>query len=248
MLSRGEVNNKPEGRRAAPARKPSVRRRRTVASVLIADGDTLFRVGLRETVAELFPTAEIREAGSCAALDAALRNGDAQLVLLDLCLPGLGGYLWLAERRKQHRDVLWIAVSGIDTPQIRHRTLALGVARFVSKRASRDAIAAAVRAAVAGPRRAARVPPRERQLLEGLARLTRAELRVLVALPDTPSHRHIMRSLGVALPTVKTHMSRILAKLGLRNRTEAAVVASKLSRIDSPSLCIDWVPSGPRAD
>ena len=212
MLDRGKDSSKVnEPRRARKA----VARRHSIATVLIADGDTLFRVGLRDTVVQLFQGADIREVGTCGALNAALSAGEFDLILLDLGL---------------------------------QRALALGVARFVSKRASRETIAAAVLSAVHGPRRAARMPAREQQLIDGLTRLTRAELRVLMALPDNPSHRHLMRALGVALPTVKTHMSRILAKLGLRNRTEAAVVASKLSNIESPSLCIDWTPTVPVND
>ena len=245
MLDRGKDSSKVNGLRRA---RKAVARGRNIATVLIADGDTLFRVGLRDTVVQLFEGANIREVGTCGALNAALSAGEFDLILLDLGLPGLNGYLWLVERRKQLRRTLWIAVSGIDTPRVRQRALALGVARFVSKRASRETIAAAVLSAVHGPRRAARMPAREQQLIDGLTRLTRAELRVLMALPDNPSHRHLMRALGVALPTVKTHMSRILAKLGLRNRTEAAVVASKLSNIESPSLCIDWTPNVPVND
>ena len=219
-----------------------------VGTILVADADTMFRVGLSELLGGLFPGARIVEAADAQQLAAALRAAAFDLVLLDLVLPGVKGYLWLAELRQQHPGPIWIAVSGIDTPIVRQRALALGLARVVSKRASSAALSAAVLSTVRGWRRAPRLPPREQRLIDGLTRLTRAELRLLATLPDNPSHRHIMRTLGVALPTVKTHMSRILAKLGLRNRTEAAVVASKLSHVESRSLCIDHVPATRDAD
>jgi len=216
---------------------------RHVGAILVADADTMFRFGLIEVLGGLFPGARIVEAPDASRLTGALREQPFDLVLLDLALPGVKGYLWLAELRQQHPEPTWVAVSGIDAPLVRQRALALGLARVVSKRSSSAALSAALLSTVRGARRAARLPPREQRLIDGLMRLTRAELRVLATLPDNPSHRHIMRTLGVALPTVKTHMSRILAKLGLRNRTEAAVVASKLSHVESRSLCIDHVPA-----
>ncbi|HUR41415.1 MAG TPA: response regulator transcription factor [Verrucomicrobiae bacterium] len=213
-----------------------------IRSVLIADGDTLFRVGLRETVAQLLPEADIAEAGSASGLAATLSARPADLVLLDLGLPGLRGYLWLLLRRRQHRGTPWLAVSGIDTPRVRARALACGIARFVSKRASSDTIAAAVRAALRGAEQRAVLPASERRLIESLGRLTPAELRMLAALPEHSSQRELMRALNVSLPTVKTHMSRVLAKLQLRNRTEAAVLASRLSILTAPSLAIDRRP------
>jgi DNA-binding NarL/FixJ family response regulator len=89
------------------------------------------------------------------------------------------------------------------------------------------------------PRPARALPPAERRLIEGLRALTPAELTLFALLPDNPSHRHLMQALGIALPTVKTHMSRILQKLALRNRTEAAVVANRLSSLNTAPLCLD---------
>lgn len=240
MLNRGRGTQPTERRGAALPRVRRASATRKITAVVLADADTLFRTGLHEAAAEVLPDAAFSEVGSYEALLATLRQQPSDLVLLDLGLPGLNGYLSLLALRQQYPAKRFVAVSGIDAPAVRQRALAFGIARFISKRASRDAIAATLTIAT-GPRRSSGRPPaRERRLIEGLFALTRAELNVLAALPDNPSHRHIMKSLGIALPTVKTHMSRILAKLGLRNRTEAAIVASKLASFASPSLCLDW--------
>jgi DNA-binding NarL/FixJ family response regulator len=209
-----------------------------VRKLVIADDDSMFRIGLRDALVGLYPKAELIEANNHAALLAALQAHHPDLVLLDPALPGVNGYVPLLILLQRHRNTRFVAVSSVDGTVVANRALALGLAGFVSKRATQERIAKVVVRAVQR-RTASRIEPDERRLIDGLHRLTPAELQVFTLLPDNASHRHLMKALDIALPTVKTHMSRILAKLALRNRTEAAIVAKRLSVLNARTLCID---------
>jgi DNA-binding NarL/FixJ family response regulator len=222
------------GRSRAARRGPE-----QIRHVVLADQEALYRVGLREALGELFRHARVDEAASFEGLLKALAQAPAEVVLLDGALPGLAGYLSLLVLAQRFPDTCFIAVSAIDDAVVARRALACGLSGFASKRASRERIAQAVASALRRPRPARALPPAERRLIEGLRALTPAELTLFALLPDNPSHRHLMQALGIALPTVKTHMSRILQKLALRNRTEAAVVANRLSSLNTAPLCLD---------
>lgn len=207
------------------------------ARIVVADDETLFRLALCEAARDLFPDAAIREVRTYAELHAALRESP-ELALLDPRLSGMRGYLSLLALRQRFPATRLFAIAGSSAPGFAQRALALGVAGCVSKRASprriSRAIARAGRGAGRRPPALRPMPTRERRLMRALQALTPAELAVFALLPDNPSHRHLMSALGIAMPTVKTHMSRILDKLELPNRTAAAVLANRLADLDSP--------------
>lgn len=209
------------------------------ACIVVADEEVLFRLALCDTVHTLFPQARVREAGSYDQLASALRD-EPDLVLLDPALPGMRGYLSLLALHQRFPRIRVVALSGQDTPGAALRARATGLADYVSKRATPLRITRAIARAArrkADPATALRqLPPRERRLMTGLRALTPAELTMFALLPDNPSHRHLMLALGIAMPTVKTHMSRILDKLKLRNRTAAAVLANRLGSMTEPWL------------
>lgn len=213
-----------------PARPQAVQR------VVVADNDSLFRVGLRNMLTGMFPGAVVVEVNCCEALETVLAAAPADLALIDLGLPQLSGYLSVLTLLQHHPRTRFVAISGLEPPLAAPRVLALGMSGFVSKRAPHDKIA---RVVAQLRRQPCRVPPRERSLIDGLLRLTPTETRMFTLLPDNPSHRHIMQALNIALPTVKTHMSRILQKLDLRNRTEAAIVAKRLTIFEVRRLYIE---------
>lgn len=229
-----------EGRHRIPvALKTLARHRYAPSKVVIAGNDSFFRIGLKQSLADLFPDSLVVDACTYPALISALQPCDVDLVLLDLGLPGLNGYLSILALRQLHGTTRLLAISGIDAPLVSHRLRALGITGFASKRCSRERIGKVISSVAHRRTRAlSKLPLQERKLIDGLIRLTPAELNLFAQLPDKPSHLHIMKALGIALPTVKAHMSQILKKLDLRNRTEAAVVANQLSVLTSPSLVL----------
>jgi NarL family two-component system response regulator LiaR len=152
-------------------------------------------------------------------------------VLLDLFLPGLDGIGVLA-RMKQDRpatEVLMLTSSSDDEHLL--AAIRAGALAYLPKTAGVDQVIASVQAAARGesmlePRIAARlvrevreVPLRRRPLDD----LSPRELEVLAALARGRSNREIARALAISEETVKAHVSRILAKLQLGDRTQAAI-------------------------
>lgn len=238
MRKNGHARPLPTRSGRPPARSAAGKAPRpaTIQRVVIADNDSLYRVALRELLGQLYPGAAVVPAASEQELEAALAQARTDLTLVDLGLPGLDGYLSIFKLLKRHPRTRFIAVTGLEPPLAASRLSAFGMAAFVNKRAPRDKLSKVLTA----PRRARQsVPASEKKLIAGLLRLTPAETEVFTRLPENASHRQLMEALDVALPTIKTHMSRILAKLSLRNRTEAAIVAQRLALFDAPTLTLE---------
>jgi two-component system, NarL family, response regulator LiaR len=155
------------------------------------------------------------------------------VVLLDLLLPDEDGITVLKRLRDAHPDLVVVVLTS--APDDAHLLAALhgGAASYLQKTASIGEVIATVRAAAAGQ---STLPPgvtarllhaiRERERAsEPLQRLTPRELDVLAAVARGQSNRDIARALHISEETVKTHVSSILAKLGLADRTQAAIYA-----------------------
>ncbi|MEE1667322.1 response regulator [Streptomyces sp. NPDC003631] len=160
------------------------------------------------------------------------------VVLMDIRMPGLGGIE--ATRRitadAPHPRVLVLTTFDLD--EYVYDALRAGASGFLLKDASADQLAEAVRVVAAGD--ALLAPGITRRLIAEFSRLTDApraplkqrvgdlterETEVLALIAQGLSNAEIAGSLVVAEQTVKTHVGRILVKLGLRDRTQAAVFA-----------------------
>jgi NarL family two-component system response regulator LiaR len=205
--------------------------------VLIADDHKVVRQGLRFLL-ESEPGIEVagEAADGAAALDA-IRALHPDVVLLDLLMPrvdGLGVLAALAEQAAGPGGSRAPAVLVLtSSPDDQHLVQAIraGALSYLPKTAGVDQVIEAVRAAARGesilqPSATARLL---RELRQGnadpLARLTPRETDVLKAIAQGRSNREIARALTVSEETVKSHVSAILAKLGLTDRTQAAIFA-----------------------
>jgi DNA-binding NarL/FixJ family response regulator len=200
-------------------------------SVLIADDHPVVRQGISVL---LSVHDDLLVAGEAADGDETLRLA-AQLqpdvLLLDLKLPQLDGVevlRGLPERSAGTRAL--VLTSAADRAQVA-LALQAGAAGFLYKDVDPDALVRAIRsvhdghtllAAEVADMLSARPPGRGGG---GLGALTRREREVLALLADGQSNREIGRALGVTEKTVKTHVSSVLAKLGVADRTQAAVLA-----------------------
>ena len=203
--------------------------------VLIADDHKVVRQGLRFLL-ESEPGIEIAgEAADGVAALGAMRAMRPDVVLLDLLMPGLDGLGVLAainEDVAAGRPVAAVIVltSSADDQHL-IQAIRAGALSYLPKTAGVDQVIDAVRAAARGesvlqPAAMARLL---RELRQGgndpLERLTPRETDVLKAIAQGRSNREIARSLALSEETVKTHVSAILAKLGLADRTQAAIFA-----------------------
>jgi DNA-binding NarL/FixJ family response regulator len=204
--------------------------------LVIADDHPLFRGALREAVTGLFDRAEIAEAGTFDEVAELLeRDGDVDLVLLDLAMPGIRGFSGLMYLRAQYPAVPVIVVSANDDPVAIRRCMDFGSSGFIPKTLGvdqmREAIAAIIKGGVWTPPdvdlRAA-TDAATAELMARMARLTPQQVRVLMMLSEGLLNKQIAYQLDVSEATVKAHVSAILQKLGVESRTQAVIAVSKL--------------------
>ncbi|MGZ4696342.1 MAG: response regulator [Oryzihumus sp.] len=163
-----------------------------------------------------------------AVLEAAGRLPD--VVLMDLEMPQMGGVEATGEVKRRWPDVEVVAVTSFVEESSIRDVLQAGATGYLLKHADAPDVAAAIRAAVAGevhldPVAAKALTASLRTPRSAAADLTPREREVLVLLAEGGTNRQIARLLGVTERTARTHVSNILAKLGLASRTQAALWA-----------------------
>jgi DNA-binding NarL/FixJ family response regulator len=191
--------------------------------VLIVDDHPAVRRGLR-TFLELSEDIDVvGEAADGTAVVELVAATAPHVVLLDLVLPGLDGLGVLAALREQGSAArVLVITSFIDRRSVLPAVRA-GARGYLSKDVEPEALVAAVRSVYAG--HLLLEPEVTVALLAEPPRLTAREGDVLALVADGRSNREIARALTLSEKTVKTHVSSILLKLGLADRTQAALYA-----------------------
>ena len=203
-------------------------------TVVIADDHPVVRQGL----AVLFEVQDdivlVGEASDGAEAVRLTIDVAPDVLVLDLKLPGLDGLGVLAQLRAHasHTRVLVLTSAASSAGP----TLALqaGAAGFLYKDVDPDALVRAIRSVhdgqtVLAPAAAGVVTGLASGRVRGVGTLTGREREVLALLAGGQSNREIARALNVAEKTVKTHVSSVLAKLGVADRTQAALLAVRQS-------------------
>ena len=208
-----------------------------MTTVLIADDHPLFREALRGAVLRALPDATLREADSVAALLALVEaEPDADLLLLDLTMPGAQGFSALVHLRGHCPQLPVMVVSAREEPATMRRALDHGAVGFLPKSADAATLSQAVDAVLAGerwaPPAAAQAPSAEADehaAAQRVRELTPQQFRVLQMLGEGLLNKQIAYELGVSEATVKAHMTAVLRKLGASNRTQAVLIAGRLT-------------------
>lgn len=200
-------------------------------TVLVADDHPLFRQALVLAVATALPGARVIEAGTlAAAAEAAAATPDLALITLDLKMPGATGYSGIALLHAECPRVPILVVSATDGATVADDVRAFGAVGFLSKDADLPAIEAAIRTAAATVPDAADAPSRAGvdTVRRTVAGLTPTQLKVLLAVLAGKLNKQIAWDLGMSEATVKAHMTAIMRKLDVQNRTQAALAARSL--------------------
>ena len=204
-------------------------------SVLIVDDHPVVRQGLRVLLEVQDGIEVVGEAGDGPAALALAAEQKPDVILLDLKLPGLDGLAVLAELRARqgHQARILVLTSATD-PVAAGQAMRGGAAGVLYKDVDPDALVRAIRAVHDGhlllAPGAADTLLRPGERAPGLDALTTREREVLAELAQGRSNREIARVLNVAEKTVKAHVSSVLAKLGVQDRTQAALFAARHER------------------
>jgi DNA-binding NarL/FixJ family response regulator len=202
--------------------------------VVIADDQPMMRAGFKAVLDATGSIEVVAEAATGEEAVAAAEAHRPDVVLMDIRMPGMDGIE--ATRRLPRQRVLILTTFGLDEYII--EALRAGASGFLLKDAPTREVVEAVRAVAAGD--AVLAPAVTRQLLDqvgrrlpaavsrtpdGLGELTDREQEVLRMLAVGLSNAEIATALVVSEPTVKTHVSNLLGKLGLRDRVQAVIYA-----------------------
>jgi DNA-binding NarL/FixJ family response regulator len=211
--------------------------------VLIADDHPLFRDALKRAVLTQWPAALLHEADSVPALQTVIdAHPDAELLLLDLHMPGANGFSALVHMRSQYPGLPIIVVSAHEETSVIMRAIAHGASGYIPKSASVGSIVDAVRGVLAGdvwlPEPAldtrSALRPAEADAAARISELTPQQFRVLMMIAEGLLNKQIAYDLGVSEATVKAHMTAIMRKLGVGNRTQVALLANQLALDGDP--------------
>ena len=206
--------------------------------VVVADDQALVRAGFRMILQAQPHIGVVGEAEDGAQAITITREHDPDVVLMDIRMPGVDG-LEATQRLlqgSQPRPRI-LMLTTFDTDEYVYRALRAGASGFLLKTAPPARLIEAVRTIAAGE--ALLAPTVTRMLIESfvrrpppgsvtpseLAPLTEREVQVLTMAARGMSNLEIARSLVVSEATVKSHINRIFAKLGIRDRVQAVVLA-----------------------
>lgn len=211
--------------------------------VVIADDQPMMRAGFKTVLESTGNITVVAEAGTGEEAVAAARAHSPDVVLMDIRMPGMDGIE--ATRRLSGQRVLILTTFGLDEYII--DALRAGASGFLMKDAPTEEVVAAVRAVAAGD--AVLSASITRQLLDQVGRrlpaavstdstvldsLTEREREVLRMLASGLSNAEIAAALVLSEATVKSHVSHLLGKLGLRDRVQAVIYAYE-TRLIAPA-------------
>lgn len=196
---------------------------------------------MSHVVRESFPDAEIVEAGTAAEALEAMSSTPTDIALVDVRMPDSDGLELLHEMKARWPDVPVIMLTSFDHAQYVRRALAEGAAGYMLKDATPEDLEQAIKVALSGGGNV--LSPKVIQNLfetidggggsldtgDGVHRptsaLTQRENDILALLAEGRSNRDISRALYLSEKTVKAHLAAIFRKLGVSNRTQAAMAA-----------------------
>lgn len=211
-------------------------------SVVIADDHPIFRQAIRQAIEQASTTCQLLEAKDFDDLDALLsNNSEHDLVLLDLFMPGVEGFSGLLYLAKAYPDLPVMMISANEDPVVMQRAIDLGACGYIPKSSTVPEIMDAITAVLKGgvwlpasmPWRGKGLDAPEAEVAERLRQLTPQQFRVLNMMCRGLANKNIADQLQLAEATIKVHVTAVMRKLGVTNRTQAVLMANRLSASDT---------------
>ncbi|WP_286232943.1 response regulator [Thalassotalea sediminis] len=210
-----------------------------IVKLAVADDHPLFRAALIQAAKKLLPNSDILEADSFDNLMQVIKNNpDTELIFLDLNMPGNDGFTGLTSIKNAYQDIQVVMVSATEEPSVISKAIHLGASGYIPKSASLDLIADAIEEVLDGETwlpdnidLSQIAEPPEKALADKLHKLTPAQYRVLQMIADGLLNKQIAYEMNIQEPTVKNHVSAILQKLQVNNRTQASMLFQNLKQM-----------------
>jgi len=211
-------------------------------TVIVADDHPLFRTAIKEALQASQGETTFLEASSFETLQELVeKNQDVDLVLLDLHMPGVSGFAGLVYLCKRYPSVPVVMISANEDPLVIQRALDHGAAGFIPKSSNiktiTDAIGKILMGEIWAPESTQpNLPGRnvsELALAERMSQLTPQQFKVLMMMSQGLLNKQIAYAMSISEATVKAHVTAIMNKLDVSNRTQAVLAASKLDVLKS---------------
>ena len=207
-------------------------------TVIVADDHPLFRTAIKEALRASQGETTFLEANSFESLQKLVdKNQDVDLVLLDLHMPGVSGFAGLVYLCKRYPSVPVVIISANEDPMVIQRALDHGAAGFIPKSSNIKTITSAIEDILMGEiwapeSKQSNLPGSnvsELELAERMSQLTPQQFRVLMSVSQGLLNKQIAFDMGISEATIKAHVTAIMNKLGVTNRTQAVMAANKLN-------------------
>ncbi len=204
---------------------------------MLVDDQEMVRAGFRMILEAEPDFSVVGEASDGQTAIEVAERADAEIVLMDVRMPGMDGIDACRVIRERHPAARVMMLTTFDLHDYVHAALRAGASGFMLKDAPAEQLVDAIRIIANGDAllapsitqalidEIARQPLHDRSSYPGIDELTERELEVLHLMARGRSNSEIARELYLGEATVKTHVGRILAKLGARDRVQAVVVA-----------------------
>lgn len=204
---------------------------------MLVDDQEMVRVGFRMILQAEHDLTVVGEAGDGAAAVELADRAHADVVLMDVRMPRMDGIEACRSIRERHPDTRVMMLTTFDLHDYVRAALRAGASGFMLKDAPAEQLVDAIRIVANGDAllapsitqalidEIARQPERDRLSYPGVDTLTERELDVLLLMASGRSNGEIAGELYLGEATIKTHVGRILAKLGARDRVQAVVTA-----------------------
>jgi len=201
--------------------------------IILADDHPLFRQALTITLKAHFEGAVIIDAQNIPELEQHLQNKDkADLLLLDLDIPGANGFNSLITIRRSHPDLGIVIISGFEDKETIHKAMSFGAAGFIPKSTPVPQMVVAIKEVLNGtlwtPEGEFNSSEQATPTDDKIASLTPKQHEILLMFADGLLNKQIAYELGTSESTIKSHASIIFLKLGVRNRTQAVIALNEL--------------------
>jgi DNA-binding NarL/FixJ family response regulator len=193
--------------------------------VLVVDDHPLMRVGIVAIINAHPDMIAVAQAGDGEEAVELFEQHRPDVTLMDLRLPRLSGVNTIQTIRSRHEQARFVVLTTYEGDEDIHQALAAGAQGYMIKGMPHDALIEALRRVHAGGRFLPRPVKQALASRNPNSDLSSRERQVLALLADGKSNKDIAGELGITEATVKCHVSAILMRLNVSDRTQAVVVA-----------------------